>query len=240
MPSVAVTGRTDLTDSQWAVLEALLPTPGQVRMALRGRNTQLIDGIRWRTRIAHSGAKSPTRYGPLAEAWTDCSVADNRPPGCGHRFDRVARVGRRRGPDRVRRRRRLDHRAGPPARYRCLPIAAARITRRDRREPDVVALGGSPGGWTTKLHLGGGQNRRPAGGVAHPGSGRRQSAVHRGVRAALRYRALVVARCVPGRCGLADEGVQFPRQSRPTARGGIRATITIPSDQLAHRRTRGK
>ena len=50
MPTVPVTGRADLTDAQWAVLEALLPRgkkPGRRRIYAR---RQLIDGIRWRVR----------------------------------------------------------------------------------------------------------------------------------------------------------------------------------------------
>jgi transposase len=48
--TIAVTGRFDLTDAQWAVLEPLLPTakrPG--RPSLRSKR-QLIDGMRWRVR----------------------------------------------------------------------------------------------------------------------------------------------------------------------------------------------
>ena len=50
MPTVPVSGRADLTDAQWAVLEPLLPVgkkPGRPRTWPRRR---LIDGIRWRTR----------------------------------------------------------------------------------------------------------------------------------------------------------------------------------------------
>jgi len=50
VPTVPVTGRADLTDAQWAVLERLLPRgkkPGRQRIYAR---RQLIDGIRWRVR----------------------------------------------------------------------------------------------------------------------------------------------------------------------------------------------
>ena len=64
MPTVPVTGRADLTDAQWAVLEPLLPRgkkPGRRRKyPLR----QLIDGIRWRVRAGAPWRDVPGRYGP--------------------------------------------------------------------------------------------------------------------------------------------------------------------------------
>ena len=48
MATLAVTGRADLADEQWAVLEPLLPH-GKGRPPERTKR-QLIDGIRWRIR----------------------------------------------------------------------------------------------------------------------------------------------------------------------------------------------
>jgi transposase len=64
MPTVPVSGRADLSDAQWAVLEPLLPKgkkPGRRRKWPRRR---LIDGIRWRTRAGAPWRDVPERYGP--------------------------------------------------------------------------------------------------------------------------------------------------------------------------------
>lgn len=64
MPTVPVTGRADLTDEQWTVLEPLLPRgikPGRRRKYAR---RQLIDGIRWRVRAGAPWRDVPARYGP--------------------------------------------------------------------------------------------------------------------------------------------------------------------------------
>jgi transposase len=61
--SVAVTGRLDLTDAQWAMLEPLLPVgkkPGRPPIWTR---RQLIDGIRWRVRAGTPWRDVPAVYG---------------------------------------------------------------------------------------------------------------------------------------------------------------------------------
>lgn len=64
MASVAVAGRFDLTDAQWAVLEPLLPTPTQAGRPPKWSKRQLIDGIRWRTRTGAPWRDVPVAYGP--------------------------------------------------------------------------------------------------------------------------------------------------------------------------------
>jgi transposase len=55
--------RFDLTDGQWAVLEPLLP-PGRGRgRPLKWSKRQLIDGIRWRTRVGCPWRDVPSWYG---------------------------------------------------------------------------------------------------------------------------------------------------------------------------------
>lgn len=51
MASVAVTGRHDLSDAQWAVLEPLLPKGKRPGRPPQWSRRQLIDGIRWRIRV---------------------------------------------------------------------------------------------------------------------------------------------------------------------------------------------
>jgi transposase len=59
-----VTGRFDLTDAQWAVLEPLLPVGKKPGRPPKWSKRQLIDGIRWRVRVGSPWRDVPARYGP--------------------------------------------------------------------------------------------------------------------------------------------------------------------------------
>jgi transposase len=61
--SVAVTGRADLTDAQWAVLEPLLPVRKRPGRPPQWTRRQLIDGIRWRVRAGAPWRDVPPAYG---------------------------------------------------------------------------------------------------------------------------------------------------------------------------------
>ena len=63
MPTVAVTGRFDLTDAQWAVLEPLLPVGKKPGRPPKWTKRQLIDGIRWRVRAGTPWRDVPPVYG---------------------------------------------------------------------------------------------------------------------------------------------------------------------------------
>jgi len=61
--TLAVTGRADLSDAQWAVLEPFLPRgTGQGRPP-KWTKRQLIDGIRWRARAGAPWRDVPPAYG---------------------------------------------------------------------------------------------------------------------------------------------------------------------------------
>ena len=60
---VPVTGRFDLTDGQWAILEPLLPTGKKPGRPPKWTKRQLIDGIRWRTRVGSPWRDVPACYG---------------------------------------------------------------------------------------------------------------------------------------------------------------------------------
>ncbi|GAA3430815.1 transposase [Kutzneria kofuensis] len=64
MPSVAATGRFDLTDAQWAVLQPLLPVGVKPGRPPKWTKRQLIDGIRWRVRVGAPWRDVPPVYGP--------------------------------------------------------------------------------------------------------------------------------------------------------------------------------
>jgi transposase len=61
--SVTVTGRHDLSDAQWAVLEPLLPKGKRPGRPPQWSRRQLIDGIRWRIRVGAPWRDVPERYG---------------------------------------------------------------------------------------------------------------------------------------------------------------------------------
>ncbi|WP_063001691.1 IS5/IS1182 family transposase [Nocardia mikamii] len=63
MASVVVTGRADLTDAQWARLEQLLPRGKKAGRPPMWTKRQLIDGIRWRTRVGSPWRDVPPKYG---------------------------------------------------------------------------------------------------------------------------------------------------------------------------------
>jgi transposase len=62
--TLAVTGRFDLSDAQWAVLERLLPKPKKPGRPPKWTKRWLIDGIRWRVRDGSPWRDAPARYGP--------------------------------------------------------------------------------------------------------------------------------------------------------------------------------
>jgi transposase len=74
MLTVSVTGRADLTDAQWDVLEPLLPhgkKPGRRRKYMC---RQPVDGIRWRVRAGAPWWISLIGTGPHRRC-TGCSAA---------------------------------------------------------------------------------------------------------------------------------------------------------------------
>ena len=64
MLTVLVSGRADLTDAQWVVLEPLLPRGKKPGRPCKWGRRRLIDGIRWRTRAGAPWRDVPPEYGP--------------------------------------------------------------------------------------------------------------------------------------------------------------------------------
>jgi transposase len=62
--TIAVTGRADLTDAQWALLEPLLPRASRLGRPAKWNKRQMIDGIRWRIRVGAPWRDVPAGYGP--------------------------------------------------------------------------------------------------------------------------------------------------------------------------------
>ena len=78
MATIAVTGRADLADGQWAVLESLLPRARKPGRPPEHAKRQLIDGIRWRTRLAAPWRDVPPGYGPWQTVYGPSPAAAER------------------------------------------------------------------------------------------------------------------------------------------------------------------
>ena len=162
MATLAVTGRADLTDAQWAVLEPQLPRGKKPGRPPERTKRQLIDGIRWRTRTGAPWRDVPPAYGPwqtvygLFRRWQRngtwraiLTALQGRADAAGlitwdvsvdstvARAHQHAAGARKRG----------DLQAEPPG-----GVAA---------EPADHGLGRSRGGLTTKVHLACEQHQKP-------------------------------------------------------------------------------
>ena len=241
MPAVPVTGRADLTDAQWAVLEPLLPRgkkPGRPPVWSRRR---LIDGIRWRVRTGAPWRDVPARYGPwqlaygLFRRWQRdgtwrriVTALQARADAAGlitwdvsvdstvTRAHQHAAGARRRG----------DLQAEPPG-----GIDA---------EPDDHGLGQSRGGWTSKVHLACEQRQKPLSVIVTAGQ-RGDSPQFRAVLE--RIRVLRPGgghpRTRPDRV-LADKAYGSRANRAYLRRRGIRCTIPEKADQVRNRKNKGR
>lgn len=241
MTSVAVAGRADLTDAQWARLAPLLPRNKKAGRPPRWTKRQLIDGIRWRTRVGLPWRDLPPVYGSwlavygLFRRWQRAGVwalilkllqvfADAvgsivwqvSVDSTIMRAHQHAAGTRREG----------DRQAEPPDG----PGAP---------EPVDHGLGRSPGGWSTKLHLACEQRCRVLSLLITPG----QAGDSPQFIAVLD--GIVVPKPGGGRARrrpdrvLADKAYSSRGNRAWLRRHGIRATIPVPADQAANRRRHG-
>ena len=63
MPTVPASGRHDLGDDEWSLLESLLPAGKKAGRPPKWTKRQLIDGIRWRVRAGAPWRDVPPAYG---------------------------------------------------------------------------------------------------------------------------------------------------------------------------------
>lgn len=240
MLSVAVPGRADLTDAQWALLGPLLPPGKKAGRPPKWTKRQLINGIRWRIRTGTPWRDVPARYGPwqtiygLFRRWQRDGVwariltgLQARADAAGHivwdvsvdstiaRAHQHAAGARRDG----------DGQVEPPGGV--------------ESEPADHALGRSRGGWTTKTHVACEQGRKALSIIVTAGQCG-DSPQFEAVLDAIRVPRLGRGR--PRRrpdAVLADRAYSSAGNRAYLRRRGIRATIPVKIDQAAHRKRRG-
>ncbi len=240
MARIVAGRRFDLTDGQWAALSVLLPAVGGRGRPPKWTKRQLIDGIRWRTRVGCPWRDVPGCYGTwqtiygLFRRWQHDGTWAQVVSGLQAVADGAGLIGWDVSVDSTTARAH-QHAAGArrDGRGQKQPPGGADI------EPDDHALGRSRGGFSTKVHLACEQGRKPL--VVRLTAGQRgDSPQFIAVLDAIR-----VPRLGPGRARvrpdrvLADKAYASKANRGYLRRRGIRATIPIKTDQAAHRRNRG-
>jgi transposase len=230
--------RHDLTDEQWAILAPLLPVGKKPGRRPKWTRRQLIDGIRFRTRVGCPWRDVPERYGTwqtiygLFRSWQLRGVwaailsalqALSDDAGLIEWTVSVDSTINRAHQHAAGARRHPENQVEPPL-----------------GEPADHALGRSRGGWTTKVHLASEQRRKTLSAQLTGG----QAADSPQFTAVL-GRIRVPRRTGPGRPRsrpdrvLADKAYSSRGNRAYLRRRGIKATIPVKSDQQQHRRKKG-
>jgi len=237
--TLAVTRRFDLSETQWAALEPLLPKPRTGRPP-KWTKRQLIDGIRWRVRVGSPWRDVPVCYGPwqtvygLFRRWQRDGTWSRIVTRLQTRADAArlitwdvsvdSTIGRAH-----------QHAAGARTR----PGEQKEPPGGMQTEPADHGLGRSRGGWTTKIHLACEQGRKPLSMLVTAGQ-RGDSPQFAPVLA-----GIWVPRPGGGRPRtrpdriLADKAYSSKANREHLRRRGIKATIPIKDDQAANRRKKG-
>ncbi|WP_167738963.1 IS5 family transposase [Streptomyces griseoruber] len=232
-------GLGDLTNGQWARLEALLPVgkkPGRPRTWTR---RQLVDGIRWRTRTGAPWRDIPERYGPwdrvydLFRRWQRNDTWKRILEQLQAEADAKGLITWDVSVDSTIAR---AHQHAAGARKRDLqkePPGGVDV------EPDDHGLGRSRGGLTTKLHMAVEQGQKPLSLLVTAGQ-RHDSPQFQPVLDAIR-----VPRIGPGRPRSRPDTVRADRAYGSRAnraylrRRGVRCTIPEKADQIRNRQKLG-
>jgi transposase len=237
VPRIPAGARRDLSDRQWRVLEPLLPKGKRPGRPPKWSKRQLIDGIRWRTRTGAPWRDVPERYG----SWQRVYALFR----CWQRDGTWARIlaalqGLAQAEGLIRWVVSVDSTVNRAHQHAAGARKAPEVQKEPPGdEPADHALGRSRGGWSTKLHLGCEQGRRPlamvlTGGqcgdspqfttvldrirVNPPGPGR--------------------PRCRPVMV-LADKAYSSRSNRAWLRRRAIKTVIPVKDDQADHRRNKG-
>jgi transposase len=239
--SVAVTGRADLTDAQWAVLQPLLPVGTKSGRPSQWTKRQLIDGIRWRVRAGAPWRDIPPGYGSwqavygLFRRWQRAGVWAAILASLQARADAAGLISwdvsvdstiARAHQHAAGARREGDAQKEPPGGV-------------GEPEPVDHALGRSRGGWGTKVHLATEQGQKPLA-LVLTGGQRGDSPQFQVVVGRIRVARVGCGRprTRPGRV-LADRAYGSRANRAYLRRRGIRCTIPEKSDQIRHRKNKG-
>jgi len=236
-----VTGRFDLADAQWAVLEPLLPRGKKPGWPVTWTKRQLIDGIRWRVRTGSPWRDVPPAYGPWQSVyglfrrwqrngtWREIVTALQARAGAAGlitwevsvdstiaRAHQHAAGARKKG----------DLQAEPPGGV--------------DDEPGDHGLGRSRGGLTAKIHLACEQRQKPLAIVITAGQ-RGDSPQFQAVLGRIRVPRPGGGhpRTRPGRV-LADKAYGSRANRACLRRRGIRCTIPEKADQVRNRKNKGR
>ncbi|WP_394297054.1 IS5 family transposase [Nocardiopsis valliformis] len=230
-------GRGDLTDAQWALLEPHLPTPSTGRPPSRSKR-QLINGIRWRTRVGAPWREMPERYGPwksvydLFRRWSRNGTWAQILASLQSVADASGLITWQVNVDSTIVRAH-QHAAGAQKKGK------VQVTK--RVEPDDHALGRSRGGWTTKIHLACDQGQKPLAVVITTGQ-RGDAPQFEPVRE--RIRVVGCGRGGPARTGpvrvRADKAYSSKGICSYLCRRKIRATIPESADRVRNRKRKGR
>jgi len=237
--TLAVSGRADLSDAQWAVLEPLLPVSGRGRPP-KWDKRQLINGIRWRVRAGVPWRDVPPAYGPwqtvygLLRRWQRDGTWARVLTGLQARADAAGLITWDVSVDSTVARAH-QHAAGARRRGELQAEPPGGVTS----EPDDHGLGRSRGGLTTKVHLACEQGRKPLAIVITAGQ-RGDSPQFEAVLERIR-----VPRPGPGRPRtrpdrvLGDKAYDSRANRAYLRRRGIRCTIPQQADRILHRKNKG-
>jgi transposase len=239
-PTSSAVGRGDLTDAQWTLLAPLLPVGKKAGRPPKWTKRQLIDAIRWRTRVGAPWREIPERYGPwqnaygLFRTWSRNGTWAQILTKLQTRADAAGAIT-------------WDVSIDSTITRAHQHAAGARKDGAAQKEPpggivDEPAdhgLGRSRGGWTSKLHLACEQGQKMLTVVitaGQRGDSPQFAAVLDGIR--VPHTGPGRPRTCPDRV-LADKAYSSAANRALLRRRGIRATIPIKTDQAAHRRKRG-
>lgn len=242
MASLAATGRADLTDAQWTMLEPLLPVGKKPGRPLKWTKRQLINGIRWRVRVGSPWRDIPPGYGcwqtvyGLFRRWQRAGVWALIVAALQARADAAGLITWEVSVDSTINRAH-QHAAGARNDGDLQKEPPGGVGEREHADH---ALGRSRGGWTTKLHLATEQGQKPLSVVVTAGH-RGDSPQFQVVLGRIR-----VARLAGGRSRsrpervLADKAYGSRANRGYLRRRGIRCTIPEKTDQIRHREAKGK
>ena len=236
----ATTGRADLTDAQWAVLEPQLPRGKKPGRPPERTKRQLIDGIRWRTRTGAPWRDVPPGYGPwqtvygLFRRWQRNGTWRKILTALQGRADAAGLITWDVSVDSTIAR---AHQHAAGARKR--GDLQAEPTGGVQAEPADHGLGRSRGRLTTKVHLACEQGQKPLSVVITAGQ-RGDSPQFQVVLEGVRVPAGLCGPRTRPRRVRADKAYGSRANSAYLRRRGIGCTIPDKADQIRHRKARGR